>query len=827
MSNPFANMEITHNLNIYEYENPFTVIQAMNNLNESVDVQNDFTSFIKTNVRVNLEGQEENILKMEKLVSLLYSKNEFDTSNELNSNIINAIKQYLPNFKSSEKDKTLFVIPNIIGSNKNYKFYNKIVKLHLDNKSNPNNEIFFLDIIPSIKINDNEFSQIIDKEFMKLMQYIQEKYSNYLIKLNKKDDNRNPSSIESYIKNIIFLVNPKGEFETHRLFESNKLSTKQQSIIHDKYKKFSSIKNIGKQNIIKEKIKSIPNITFDQFFLRIQSLLKEGDAARNKETYKLFFNYLERKTKDFLTQVTKKTSKVISKDDQNIIEFIIKVHNIDIIEENENFNRIIANRNQTYELISNNEDKIYRGYFTKNKGLNYYFNVSYNDNLIIQDFCKYIRKNFNNTLENLILNFNKELRKTVNSRDKIFEKIIGIGLNSQNELFKIPTGVNSEYMSDGMLNPGSIYKTKVSTVLDDIFYSKNTKKYMDVGFLKLAFIDPESTIGYSRNNYYFLENKNEPYSKSNFNKYLNDIKNEIFYKILNVDVIKHDTKMEYKIIKNNNEVDNGTIKKLLKKYYYEKFTLNRAHPSYQETSILKYYNDLRFDIKNLRNFYNMKNNSKKTKDEFKKLQSYYLLQILTNDDLYKEYYDYISVNDKKFIMARNISDIEKKKFENSIINSIVDIIFETGNVFYLYERSESNSEEKRFKEENIGKGRNNYHIISYKKNKQIDTIQLKNVHDVSEHFYDANRENVDMRHKLDLDLFKEMIKNKGDNNKYEYRSIEISISKKYDDKNVYDAQKQACPSVKKRMKKRTRKLYNGVRKLVKQTTRKIRAVVVS
>ena len=35
MSNPFADMEITHNLNIYEYENPFTVIQAMNNLNES------------------------------------------------------------------------------------------------------------------------------------------------------------------------------------------------------------------------------------------------------------------------------------------------------------------------------------------------------------------------------------------------------------------------------------------------------------------------------------------------------------------------------------------------------------------------------------------------------------------------------------------------------------------------------------------------------------------------------------------------------------------------------------------------------------------------
>ena len=112
-------------------------------------------------------------------------------------------------------------------------------------------------------------------------------------------------------------------------------------------------------------------------------------------------------------------------------------------------------------------------------------------------------------------------------------------------------------------------------------------------------------------------------------------------------------------------------------------------------------------------------------------------------------------------MSRNISDTEKKKFENSIINSIVDIIFETGNVFYLYERSESNSEEKRFKEENIGKGRNNYLIISYKKNKQIDTIQLKNVHDVSEHFYDANRENVDMRHKLDLDLLQEMIKNKG------------------------------------------------------------------
>ena len=497
-------------------------------------------------------------------------------------------------------------------------------------------------------------------------------------------------------------------------------------------------------------------------------MLKEGDAARNKETYKLFFNYLERKTKDFLTQVTKKTSKIISKDDQNIIEFIIKVHNIDIIEENENFNKIIANRNQTYELISNNEDKIYRGYFTKNKGLNYYFNVSYNDNLIIQDFCKYIRKNLNNTLEKFILNFNKELRKTLNSRDKIFEKIIGIGLNSQNELFKIPIGANSE--SDGMLRPGSIYKTKMSTVLDDIFNSKNTKKYMDIGFLKLAFINPESTIGYSRNNYYFLENKGETYSKFNFNKYLNDIKNEIFYKILNVDVIKHDTKMEYKIIKNNNEVDSGTIKKL---------------------------------------------------------QSYYLLQIITNDDLYKEYYDYISVNDKKFIMARNISDIEKKKFENSIINSIIDIIFETGNVFYLYERSESNSEEKRFKEENIGKGRNNYHIISYKKNKQIDTIKLKNVHDVSEHFYDANRENVDMRHKLDLDLFKEMIKNKGDNDKYEYRSIEISISKKYDDKKVYDAQKVACPSVKKRMKKRTRKLYNGVKKLVKQTTRKIRAVVVN
>ena len=653
-------------IDIISQFNPMYNFMFLNKLFKLDD--NEKKNFLKTfiNSEYNLNStdnekyiKDESWIKIESLNNYL---NQNYGKEKINFNISNSDKNYkfddivyeiILQFNDSlidlfNNNNNLIILLDYIDDNtskdiNNYLKKNDIKKELKDvikavNFQNSKN-VFYLKILNRREIDETKYRTILENEFQRLNDYLQNETIEFL-----KDQTKNKK------EKVIFFTDPNGNISIDYFVQSN-INKNNLKLFNEYFNQFTTDTKLFVKKQYNNKINQ--NYIFKSKFIDIykdlnlknitnllegNSEYKKNPKFTNSKIALYHFIFFELYKETFIQDYKKNKIKKGIIDTLNYFNVYFKYN---LQEENEYIiNKIVINTNYKYILeIKNDRDgndlSNYNiiGHFISKNALNYYMFVIDEINIINKNNKK--DDEFKESLLNLLLKYSKD--------DSNKQRIKDLLNNHQKFV---------DFNRDLNLIKSNIKDEKINSLANNELYKNIKENFKEIDdLLFLIFNHKEILIKIKKEKNY---------------------KNPIF----NFTILKKKEKKGYK------KIIDGILKQNIKKSYYEEFTMNRINNNLPSIKNINYNKEILITEKSLSGY--LKN--KKGNDEN---MSKELLKLLNND--LDNYINFIlennNFNENQFILSMNMDDYEDDKkidfFNKNVINKLIEIIFKEGTPFYV------------------------------------------------------------------------------------------------------------------------------------------------